>query len=579
MLGLAWGSAAFAAIEPVPTPPSASIAQLSDHSQVFWAAEIDTFQPGSGIAQEHLQTWGAFAWGSLGLGDEEVPEAQGLLRVSDTGYLTRHDDPGGVIHYRPLLDTAIELDRQFDLDPLGYGYETAWGSLRLLNPDGQFDGLARGTDTDGRRVRVYLGAKAWDRKRQIHVDPAYAQLLLAFAGSAGPLELDEDAVLLPLRDRSYLLERVWQNDFYGGTGGRDGTEEIAELPKPRLRGGTPANPARNITPILVDPVSLIYQVSDGPGTIHAVYQRGYGGDIAFQGTTSNLYSGSTNPGHYRVESTSNGLFFQLGSPPEGEITVDACGHFRQAGAQTQIGAIVRYLMTEDLGLTGSDVDIGAWTSLDANYGYEGAIYTGEEERLAVEVLGEIMAGIGGRLLTGRTGRLRPYMLNAPEGLAREATFTDSEIVRVSPLPLPESVLPAVWRVRVGYARNHTVQTSDIAAAVTEARRQWLAHEWRYGSWSDPANAARYRRPPELTIPSILTRKADAEHVASRLGAIWGAGRRLYDVELWMQPLDHDIGRAIVLRYPVAGLRDGRLAVIVGEQIRAGEQAVMMRVLA
>ena len=38
-------------------------------------------------------------------------------------------------------------------------------------------------------------------------------------------------------------------------------------------------------------------------------------------------------------------------------------------------------------------------------------------------------------------------------------------------------------------------------------------------------------------------------------------------------------RSIVLRYPVAGLRDGRLAVIVGEQIRAGEQAVIMRVLA
>lgn len=544
----------------------------------FWAAEIDTFSPASGLDQDYLRAWGAFAWGSLGLGDESVPAAAGLLRVSDSGYLTHANDPNGVISYRALLDSAIDLDRQFDLDPLGYGYETAWGSLRLLNPDGQFDGLARGTDTDGLRVRVFMGRKAWDPARKVHLDPSYGDLLLAFSGSGGVLELDEDALLLPLRDRSYLLERVFQNEFYGGSGGRDGTEDIAGLPKPRLRGGTPDNPGRNITPVLVDPVALVYQVSDGPGTIHAVYQRGYGGDIAYQGSTSNLYSGSTDPGHYRVESTSSGLFIQLGSPPEGEITVDACGHFRTAGAQSGVGAICRYLMTEDLGMAEDDLNLAAWAALDSDYGYQGALYVADE-RLAVEVMGEILAGVGGRLLTGRSGLLEPYLLNAPEGLEREATYTDAEIVRVSPLPLPESVSPAVWRVRVGYARNHTVQTSDLAEATTESRRQWLAHEWRYGTWAEPGTAARYRRPPEVTLPSILTRRADAEHVAQRLGAIWGVGRRLYDVELWMQPLDHDIGRAIVLRYPVAGLRNGQMGVIVGEQLRTSDQAVIIRVLA
>jgi len=375
------------------------------------------------------------------------------------------------------------------------------------------------------------------------------------------------------------MERPFQIARYAGTGQREGNETIAGLPKPRLRGGTPSNPCRNITPVLVDPVRRIYQVSDGPGTIEAVYQRGLGGDIVFQEAVSDLYTGSTNPGEYRSESTDDGLFIELGSIPTGEITVDATGHFRDAGAQTTVGAICRFLLVEDLGLTGSEVDTGAWTSFDATTGYEGALFTGTEDRDAGEVLAEVLAGVGARLMTGRLGRLRPYLLRAPEALSREATYTEKQIIRAVPMSAPESVTPAIWRARVGYARNHTVQTSDLAGAVSEERRQWLAEEWRFGQWIEPANAARYRRPGNITIPSILTRKTDADDVADRLGAIWGQARRLYDVDLWLQPLDHDIGRAIVLRYPVAGLRDGVPAVIVGEQIRVSEESITIRVLA
>jgi hypothetical protein len=48
--------------------------------------------------------------------------------------------------------------------------------------------------------------------------------------------------------------------------------DLAGKRKPKTRGGTALNPVRNVTPTLIDPTNLIYQYSDGPGTVVNLYE-------------------------------------------------------------------------------------------------------------------------------------------------------------------------------------------------------------------------------------------------------------------------------------------------------------------
>ena len=67
-----------------------------------------------------------------------------------------------------------------------------------------------------------------------------------------------EALRHPIAQAGYASRQF----FYGGTGGYDGTEELEGVRKPKLRGL-----ARNISPVLIDPVNLIYQYNDGPGQV------------------------------------------------------------------------------------------------------------------------------------------------------------------------------------------------------------------------------------------------------------------------------------------------------------------------
>src|SRR5262249_42363588 len=113
----------------------------------------------------------------------------------------------------------------------------------------------------------------------------------------------------------------------GGSGGLDGTAALAGTLKPLAIGATvPASGTggiQNVSPVLVDPVNLIYQISDGFADVAALYEGGYTGGITVAGDVANLYTGSTPAGQYRTCKTLG--CFQLGSTPTRAITCDVYG--------------------------------------------------------------------------------------------------------------------------------------------------------------------------------------------------------------------------------------------------------------
>jgi hypothetical protein len=275
---------------------------LTGTGPLFLAAEVEIYQPGGTATAAPGEAWGVLATATLPRQPEPLTDFT-LLRASDLGWVTRASDPDGIQAYAQILTSGIEIDRQMDLAPGGQGAAAGCGALRFANEAGALTALALSRNADGRAVRLRLGRKA---------PAAYGWRDTAWSDTANLL--DESEVRLTLRDTTYWLERPVDGATYDGTGGLEGNAALAGKRKPRLPGGTAADPVREIAPVLVDPVAGICQISDAPGAVVTLYERGLAGGITFHASVADINAAVPPPGTYSVESSGRGLFLGLAPP-------------------------------------------------------------------------------------------------------------------------------------------------------------------------------------------------------------------------------------------------------------------------
>lgn len=537
---------------------------------LFYAIELDVYVPavsGATIGP------GRMTRARMTPADPTALESYDTIRASDAGYRTKPTDTPAVQVYPPLLLEAFSIDRRLALDPAGATNAVAWGSLSFSNSGGAYDSAVSVKNCDGRAVRIYAGTRAYDAGRGYWTDPSFASLAALFQGIAQPWQLNDQTLDVPIRDATYWIEKPLQSSLYTGAGGYTGGADLLGLPKPKTRGTV-----ANITPVLMDPTNRIYQYSDGPGTVTALYE---GGDtnITFQSDTTNLYAGSTTAGQYRTDN-SRGLF-QLGSSPVRTITIDATGAFPTAGSQTTVANIARYLLSEDMSLPAGNLATATFTAANTAYPYAAGVYFGAAPISGTDAIASVLIGAGLKLIPLRSGALAVFALRDVSAATPIATIDATTAVSCLPVALPSNVNPPPYRFRVGYNRNYTPGASDTSPAVTSmTRRSFLSSAYRYAAWSSSAVLLAYRRPSDpQPISSALVNLSDAQAVANALGALWGVRRRLYAVVLPASiALAREIGDVVTLKWPVDDLRNGKVGQIVGEQIRSGDAASTLYVL-
>lgn len=540
------------------------------NTRPFCAIELDAWAPGS-VSPGYDYSIGGAAISGLGTGSL-LATAETTLRYAEWEYTSLAADTIGVQAYRGLARTALAVRREMPVDPVGRAVVSAeWGDIELVAPTGYFDAPVRDYAIDGRSIRVLRGAFTRDAARGIWVDPSYDTLERLFRGVAQTWLLEEGRLRIPVRDRTWRVELPYLTLTFGGTGGLDGTAEMAGRFLPRLRGE-----AANISPVLVDPTARIWRYSDGPGEVLAVYERGLAG-FANQGNVADLYSGSTSAASYRTDNAR--ALFQLGSEPIGEITLDARGSFPAAGYKSTPFDLARWMLQEDMALGESVIDTASFAALAAACPYvAGWYWPGDGAADGISAMSDVLRGIG-QIVTTRGSQLRAVRL-APASGSPVASYSRSNIARVTPLTLPGTVYPPTYRWQVRYGRNWTVQRPDLDVAITPARRQLLAQEWRGpAAWFDGDVRLRHIRSsaPE-PLPTSLRDAADAEAVADALGALWGPDRYLYEVDLPLRTPAHDIGDTIEIDFPIGPLDGGALARVVGERIDTADGVVSATVL-
>lgn len=287
-------------------------------------------------------------------------------------------------------------------------------------------------------------------------------------------------------------------------------------------------------------------------------------NLTTTGTGTHSINNLTIPGRFDYCLDASGSYVRLGATPTGQVTFDASAG---AAAADRTAAQILRAMALAMGTAPgsiSDADIAA---LDAVNAAEVGIYI-TDTGTTLAAMDEIAASIGAWYGFDALGTLRMGRFDVPAGLpvARFGVSTITGLARITPRDEANG-LPA-WRVRLGYQKINTVQTTDLAASVTADRRGVLALAYRTASAEDATVKVQYATSPAIERDTLLTARADADLEAARLLALRKVRRDTYEVSVRAEPADLmalDLGRVVSLTHPRFGLAGGKAWLVLGLQ--------------
>lgn len=484
-----------------------------------------------------------------------------ILYTSTNEFITAPTDTPPNMPFYGTLQKALRLDRSI-INGLGFGMITSgWGELELINLEGDYDFLIKHYSIDGRKVNIKIGAAG----------AAYDSFITLFTGTATGWHVAEDILRVGIRDNGYLLEVPMQTNLYLGTGGLEGPVDLKGKRRPLGYGEN-----QNVSPPLVVPSYLVYQLNDGQiHAVDAVYDRAVAltpAGPADYATSTTLLAATTGAGGSGANIEAGEFatclaegYVRLGGTPFGQVTVDFRGD-KTGGVyvNTTAGIVKRIVSRANSSIV---LRTSTFDALDAVQPAEVHFYSDPASELQVtDVVSMLMAGIGAWAGFRRDGKFEVGIFTPPGG-ASTAQYNQDDIIEIERQPLPAGVDPPPWRFRVAWGRNWTVQTDvDGQSGMTPERVAFLAEQFRLAS-SDAAqgtliktNHARAQDP--APIESYFVNEADAQTEADRLLDIYGITNSLYRIVLTRHPFVHEIGDVILVTYRRWDLTRGRLLRIV-----------------
>ena len=495
-----------------------------------------------------------------------------VIYAASQEFVSRPTDSPASTHFKGTLTQSLTMDRTIIGGTTGFNQlSTSWGDVEIMNVEADYDYLiADNYAMDGRDVAMRVGAPT----------SVYNRFYPMARLSASTYEVTENALIVSLRDKGYLLEVPIQENVYQGTGGVEGNEDLAGKRKPLCFGQI-----ENVRPALLIPGEGLFQVHDGAvNAITGVYDRGYpltatGANYA---TPALLRAATIAEGHFAT-CTAFGMF-RLGSLAFGEVTADVRGDTRAPD-----GYIVK---TSDLArrLVGTytdvkddeDLDVSSFNDLSilqpAPIGY--FVETGQEASVA-QVVQDLMEGIGGWSGFTRLNKLQLGVFREPTGSAVR-DYDSIDILEISRERLPGNLYPPPWRQRVAWRRNWTIITNPAEALANRdpSRRSWLGRQFNLAV-TDPARgdeiyADHLLAQDPAPVESYFVNEADAKAEADRLLDLYTQGFGLYRIKVKDHAFIVDIGQVIRVNYPRWNLAGGRLLRIVAVREQLDTREIELR---
>jgi hypothetical protein len=427
-----------------------------------------------------------------------------------------------------------------------------YGELVLVNNDGGLDYLID-YGFDGRAITIRYGSDTG----------AYpADFTTVFTGTMEQSELRWNEVSIKIRDRQDELasKQIQTTKFAGNNSLPNGLEGVATdikgNPKPITYGKV-----FNVNPPMVNTSRLTYQVNDGAiSSVDKVYDRGVeltkGTDYTNQ---TDMETNAPSAGNFRV--WPGGGYFRLGSSPVGIITADVVQG--AAASNRTVAQILKSIAIDRGGVVSGDVDSGDVTALDTANSAEVGVWVDSETDIA-SVMDELANSIGAWWGFDSLGKLRMQRLEVPSGTP-VTVLTETEILDIDRTGTSDSGhgVPA-YSCKVKYKKFYTVQDTDLAGAVTDARRNEVKEEFREVVSTDVAIKTKHLLSPELEFQTLLVDASAAGTEAARLLVIYKTRRDVVTAKVKVcQCVSIDLGDVVEVDIPRFGYSGGKLFRVIG----------------
>jgi hypothetical protein len=501
---------------------------------------------------------------------EMFPSSGTRIAAAQFSFITLPSDTLSNQLFKGNLDKALTYHRSI-VNGDGFGKASSgFGELQLNNAGSDYDSVFLSDTIDGRRVLLKYGQIDGN-----NIPASYDTYPALLDGIAQDWYLNDQFLRVTIRGNGFKLDVPASPNVYGGTGGVDGTSDMAGKRKPRAFGALVPDPVSgnggNVTVPLIDPQNLVYQVNDGTvSSIPKVYDSGFAlptlataGPDADYASYAALIAATIANGHY---ATCKALgLFRLGSSAFGLITADVLGDATPTYV-SDTASIVRRLI---FGTTVDLVDESSFAAVTAAQPAAIGYFLGLDDNRSVQAaVDDLMPGIGGWCDFRRDGTLDIGIVVLPVGTP-VATYTTVDIIAdtLERLELPGDFNPPPKKTYALWGRNWTVQTA-VSAGVSPTRMQALKDAYSVAPTTNTSLTATVSAAHKLAqdpepIPSFFSLLTDGTTEANRQFILKSGGvRSLYSFKVKSKGLIHNIGHVISVTYPRFDLTAGKLLVIV-----------------
>lgn len=439
--------------------------------------------------------------------------------VSPDYTTTPGDIPANTVIPVRIADPGLQKFAMFSGSKTFGASTYSFGEVILTNKDNGLDSI-KPYSFDGREIRLLEGPIG------AAFPSGYARVYTAVIDS---VTWGWDKVTFSIKGKQAAMDTpVPCGTFQGNNvlpAGVEGGESLEGKHKPFLLGR-----CYNITPTLCNTSKLIYAVSPATGiactymgSMFAVYDGGV--ELTYEGTytsQADMEANAPSPGKYRV--WEQGGYFRLGSPAAGVITCDAASYGRSVTARP--GNLIADLLT----LSGHSFNATSINALNAAFRGECGVFCSSGETVSA-TMDKICSACGAYWYPDQYGIIQIGQFADPDTLTADYTLsTRGTAIHAAEVQKSQDTtggIPA-YCVTLKRSKNWTTQT-DVFAAVTDARKEWLAEEWRTTQIIDADVLTAHPKSEEMEIETSLTQANVAE--ATRRAGLYSVPRNLVELTL------------------------------------------------
>lgn len=452
--------------------------------------------------------------------------------ISNRGYTTSPSDIPSNVSYEPIIKGGLDVSSSILDSETG---TLSWGDIELDNYDGVRDDWLNYI-WKNKTIKVFIGDMAWVR----------TDFKLIFDGVIEDISCrDRQSMNILLRDKMQLLNTTMSDAVLGGTT----SNKDRSIP---LCFGE----CHNVTPLLVDPVNLLYQVHNGE--IEGIIEvRDDGVPVT---VTKYLSTGK----------------FKLVNSPVGTITASVQGAKFSGGYYNTVGNLVQ-LITQNYGktpLVSTDIDTTSFINFESSNTQPVGIFL-DDKTDVISVVSELAKSVGAVVLFSPEGRLQIKKIDLTSPIATRS-ITDSDILYES-LNINEkpSVIAAV---NLNYCKNYTVQSS-LETGIPAEHIQMFAKEWLEASASDATVATQYGLPTKVDkTDTLLLDTAAATTEATRRLNLYKVQRYVFGFTTDISSLGINIGEYISLTSSRYGLNATKVGQVVSKTVNWFDNSISYEVL-